>query len=392
MCPNGVKFKTLGEVTRTLPKGTLKTTDLTEDGYPVINSGKSLYGYYSNFNNECEAITIAARGEYAGWISYFNEKFWAGGLCYPYTSKDENIVKTKFIYYWLKKQECNIMDNLVARGSIPALNKSDLDKFPIPLPPIEIQKKIVECLDKFSALAAELQAELHLRRKQYEYYRTQLLTPHSDCNSADNTDDAQWEWKTLGEICENCYAGATPSTSRKDFWENGTIPWMSSGEVHQGHVTSVEKYITELGFQNSSTKWVPEDSVVIALAGQGKTRGCVALTKIRLCTNQSLCALIPKKDLILPEYLYQYLKTQYMQLRNVSAGDGTRGGLNLKMIREFPIAYPSIKEQIRIVELLDKFDKLTTSLSDGIPAEQIRQQKRYEHFRDLLLTFDRKAE
>ena len=93
------------------------------------------------------------------------------------------------------------MDNLVARGSIPALNKSDLDKFPIPLPPLEIQKKIVECLDKFSALAAELQAELQLRRKQYEYYRTQLLTPHSDCNSADNTDDAQWEWKTLGEVC-----------------------------------------------------------------------------------------------------------------------------------------------------------------------------------------------
>ena len=79
-----------------------------------------------------------------------------------------------------------------------------------------------------------------------------------------------------------------------------------------------------------------------------------------------------------------------MQLRNVSAGDGTRGGLNLKMIREFPIAYPSIKEQKRIVKILDKFDKLITSMEDGIPAEQAAQQKRYEYYRDLLLTFDRK--
>ena len=388
MCPNGVEFKTLGEVCE-MKRGSTITANQAEDGdIPVIAGGQKPAYFHNQSNREGKNITVAGSGAYAGYVAYWEQPIFVSDA-FTVTPKEASL-DIKFVYYFLT----NIQDKIyhTKKGSgVPHVHPSSIADFEIPLPPLEIQKKIVECLDKFSALAAELQAELHLRRKQYEYYRTQLLTPHSDCNSATKPDDAQWEWKTLGEICENCYAGATPSTSRKDFWENGTIPWMSSGEVHQGHVTSVEKYITELGFQNSSTKWVPEDSVVIALAGQGKTRGCVALTKIRLCTNQSLCALIPKKDLILPEYLYQYLKTQYMQLRNVSAGDGTRGGLNLKMIREFPIAYPSIKEQIRIVELLDKFDKLTTSLEEGIPAEQIRQQRRYEYYRDLLLTFDRKA-
>ena len=385
MCPNGVEFKTLGEVTRTLPKGTLKTTDLTEDGYPVINSGKSLYGYYSNFNNECEAITIAARGEYAGWISYFNEKFWAGGLCYPYTSKDENIVKTKFIYYWLKKQECNIMDNLVARGSIPALNKSDLDKFPIPLPPIEIQKKIVECLDKFSALAAELQAELQLRRKQYEYYRTQLLTPHSDCNSADNTDDRNWEcqrytkgiakvydwqWKTLGEVCKI----GTGSHNTQDGLIEGDFPFYTRG--------------TEILRLNS----YDFDEAAIITAGDGAGVGKVFhYVQGKYALHQRAYRIIADRDHLLPRFLYHYMRYSFYDYIMKTSVSSSVTSVRKPMLEAYPIPLPSLEEQARIVAILDKFEKLITSMEEGIPAEQIRQQKRYEHFRDLLLAFDRKA-
>lgn len=371
MCPNGVEFKTLGEVTRTLPKGTLKTTDLTEDGYPVINSGKSLYGYYSNFNNECEAITIAARGEYAGWISYFNEKFWAGGLCYPYTSKDENIVKTKFIYYWLKKQECNIMDNLVARGSIPALNKSDLDKFPIPLPPLEIQKKIVECLDKFSALAAELQAELQLRRKQYEYYRTQLLTPHSDCNSATKSDDCNWEWKTLGEICKI----GTGSHNTQDGLTEGDFPFYTRG--------------TEILRLNS----YDFDETAIITAGDGAGVGKVFhYVQGKYALHQRAYRIIADRDHLLPRFLYHYMRYSFYDYIMKTSVSSSVTSVRKPMLEAYPIPLPSLAEQERIVSILDKFEALTTSLSDGIPAEQAAQQKRYEYYRDLLLTFPRKAE
>lgn len=191
LCPNGVEFKTLGEVLVSLPKGTLKTTDLLEEGsYPVINSGKELYGNYDKFNNIGPALTIAARGEYAGWVSFFNEAFWAGGLCYPYKSRNENIFLTKFGYYYMKSIEQSIMNTLVSRGSIPALNKADIDKALIPIPPLEVQEEIVRILDRFSEYAAELQAELQARKEQYEYYRNLLLTFNPSA-SGYGTDDEQ---------------------------------------------------------------------------------------------------------------------------------------------------------------------------------------------------------
>ena len=180
LCPDSVEWKKLGEVTISLKKGTLKLTDLIPNGkYPVINSGREWYGRYNSYNNEGNAVTIAARGEYAGYINYINEKFWAGGLCYPYRSINEDLVITKYIYYALKIQQNKIMQTMVSRGSIPALNKTDIDNFPIPIPPLSEQERIVAILDKFDALVNDLTsglpAEIEARRKQYEYYRNKLL-------------------------------------------------------------------------------------------------------------------------------------------------------------------------------------------------------------------------
>ena len=170
-CPNGVEIKTISDICKPLSKWTLKTDQLLKEGYPVINSWRWLYWYYSDYNNEWPAFTMAARWEYAWFLNFFSEKFWAGWLCYPYWLKDkENNIK--FIYYFLKSKENYIMDTLVARGSIPAINKSDVDKIRIPIPPIEIQNEIVNVLDKFT----ELEAELEARKSQYEYYREKLLT------------------------------------------------------------------------------------------------------------------------------------------------------------------------------------------------------------------------
>ena len=108
----------------------------------------------------------------------------------------------------------------------------------------------------------------------------------------------------IGDVC-TCYAGATPDTKNPQYWENGTIQWMSSGEVNKGQVFATEKKITQLGYDKSSTKMVPINSVVVALAGQGKTRGTVAITRTELCTNQSLCAIIPNDQLI-ADYLFHF--------------------------------------------------------------------------------------
>ncbi|NHB26222.1 restriction endonuclease subunit S [Helicobacter pylori] len=184
LVPKGVEFRKLGEVCESTNKKTLKISEVSEvknkGMYPVINSGRDLYGYYHDFNNDGENITIASRGEYAGFINYFNEKFFAGGLCYPYKVKDTNELLTKFLYFYLKTNEIQIMENLVFRGSIPALNKADIENLTIPIPPLEIQQEIVKILDQFSILTTDLlagiPAEIEARKKQYEYYREKLLT------------------------------------------------------------------------------------------------------------------------------------------------------------------------------------------------------------------------
>ena len=159
---------------------------------------------------------------------------------------------------------------------------------------------------------------------------------------------------------------------------------MSSGEVHQGTVSFVEKKITKLGYDSCSTKMVPIGSVVVALAGQGKTRGTVARTRTELCTNQSLCSIIGNPQIINNDFIYYYLSSQYQQLRTVSSGDGTRGGLNLKMINSYKIPLPPLPIQQRIVEILDKFTSLVSSLDSEIAL----RQKQYEYYRNKLLSFE----
>lgn len=190
------------------------------------------------------------------------------------------------------------------------------------------------------------------------------------------------EFKELGKVAE-CYAGATPKTTVSEYWEGGTIPWMSSGEVNNGIIKDTRVKITQAAYDSCSTKMVPENTVVVALAGQGKTRGMAAITRIPLCTNQSLCSIIPNESLLDSDFLYHFLRSQYQQLRRVSSGDGTRGGLNLKMIRAYKIPVPPLEVQKEIAEILGKFTQLEAELS----AELEARKKQYEYYRNELLTF-----
>lgn len=170
----------------------------------------------------------------------------------------------------------------------------------------------------------------------------------------------EWEEKRIQDFAE-CCAGATPDTKKDEYWIDGTIPWMSSGEVNNTFIYSTEKKITQLGYDKTSTKLLPSNTVVIALAGQGKTRGTVAITRIELCTNQSLCAVLPDINLN-SEYLFYFLSSQYKQLRNSSTGgDDSRGGLNLKIIGNFRLPYTTFAEQQKIAAFFSNVDSIITA-------------------------------
>lgn len=164
-----------------------------------------------------------------------------------------------------------------------------------------------------------------------------------------------YDIKKVGDFAE-CFAGATPSTKISSYWDNGNIPWMSSGEVHKARVQDTDAKITQQGYDGCSTKMVPIHSIVIALAGQGKTRGTVAINDIELCTNQSLCAIVPNEE-VYYEYLFHNLRGRYKELRSMSGDVDGRGGLNLKHIQSIKVIVPPMSEQMKFVSIARQSDK-----------------------------------
>lgn len=383
LCPDGVEFVKLGDVCKSLSKGTLKTTDLVEQGeFPVINSGRELYGYYNQYNNEGNAITVAARGEYAGFITYMKNPFWAGGLCYPYRTINENLMVTKFLFYVLKKEEKKNMEKLVVRGSIPALNKSSFDRVEIPLPPIEVQTEIVHILDKLTSLEAELEAEQDCRKRQYEYYRDKLL-------SFDNVGDQEVEWKKMSEVGTFIRG---KRFVRTDIVEEG-VPCIHYGDIYTCYGLTATKAKTYLKPEKAEKmKFASKNDVVIVGAGENNMDigvGVAWLSDEEVAIHDA-CYIFKSK--MNPRFVSHYLRgsNYHLQIKKYVC-EGKICSISSKSIGRSLIPVPSLSEQERIANILDRFEALSTSLQSGLPAEIAARRQQYEHYRDKLLTFKRKG-
>ena len=164
-----------------------------------------------------------------------------------------------------------------------------------------------------------------------------------------------WSKKTIGDFAD-VTSGGTPSTNISEYW-NGKIRWMNSGELNDKKVYDVVGRITEEGLKKSNTKLIPKKCILIGLAGQGKTRGTIALNFVELCINQSIGAIYPN-DSFIPEYMYYNLNLRYKELRNLSTGGEGRGGLNLSILRDILVLLPPLKEQEKISNILTAIDDL----------------------------------
>ncbi|MGV8830030.1 MAG: restriction endonuclease subunit S [Breznakibacter sp.] len=172
--------------------------------------------------------------------------------------------------------------------------------------------------------------------------------------------DSGIEW--IGEIPEHwgnvslkwiskIYSGGTPSKSNTEFWNNGTIPWLNSGSVNQVYISEPSEYITEDAFENSSAKWIPINAILIALAGQGKTKGMVAKLLFEATCNQSLGVIVPIR--INSDFLLYWLTKNYQNIRFLGGGD-QRDGINLEMIGGIKVPIPTFDEQTNIATFLDR--------------------------------------
>ena len=265
----------------------------------------------------------------------------------------KNLICSDEIYneylFWFMKGKTEFLNSLGRGATFKEISKSIVENIEIELPSIELQKEIAQRLQKCSEIIA-------LRKKELLELDNLIKSRFVEMFGDPNINNKGWIMGVINDI-GTCVAGATPSTKVKEYWEQGTIPWMSSGEVNKGRVFETDARITQLGYNSASTKLVPPKTVVLAMAGQGKTRGTVAITEIELCTNQSICSIV-NNERVNAEYLLYFLKMQYKELRGASTNTDGRGGLNLKIIGNYPIMLPPIGLQNQFEAFVEQVDKL----------------------------------
>lgn len=344
--------------------------------YPVyssqtVNNGE--IGKINSFDFDGEFVSWTTDGANAGTVFYRSGKFSITNVCGLIKIQNNLELNYKFLFYWLSIEAKN---HVYSGMGNPKLMSHQMEKILIPIPPLSVQTEIVKILDALTALTRELTSELILRQKQYEYYREKLL-------SEEELGKVGFEWKTIDEISKKISSGGTPTTSNNGYYDNGTIPWLRTQEVDFKEIWDTNIKITEDALNNSSAKWIPANCVIVAM--YGATVGKTAINKIPLTTNQA-CANIEINDkLACYRYIFHYLTSKYEYIK--SLGSGSQTNINAQIIKKLKVPVPPIEEQQRIVSILDKFETLTNSITEGLPLAIEQSQKRYEYYRELLLNF-----
>ena len=274
------------------------------------------------------------------------------------TSED---VDDRLLWHWFKSPDFQKLIMQLQEGGVRLYFYYDkLCMGEVSLPSLEEQRKIGKLFDTLDNLITLHQRKFekltNVKKSMLEKMFPQNGSSYPEIRFKGFTDP--WEQRKVSDVAEIC-TGGTPSTGIEKYWYPKEIPWLSSGEVHKKYITYTDNKISVEGMNNSSARMIPENSVLIALAGQGKTRGTVAINRIPLTTNQSIAAMAFSNEVV-PEFVFCNLESRYEEIRRMSSGDGSRGGLNKQIIGEMEIPYTSKEEQTKIGAYFFNLDNLIT--------------------------------
>ena len=385
-------------------------SQLTEAGlYPVFQNALTPMGYYDKANRlENNTFLICAGA--AGQIGYSDVDFWAADDCYTFKCCEK--LENRYLFHVLKNSQHRI-DAQVRRASIPRISREAVGNIRIPIPPLDVQNRIVNVLDNFEKICSDLNiglpAEIEARQKQYEYYRDKLLTfaetgntilSRAEQSRAEQSRAEQsraliklmqyvfgYAVVSLQDVVKKSCSGGTPKKGVSEYYEAGNIPWLRTREVVFRDIYRTECFITESAVKNSAAKWIPKNCVIVAISGA--TAGRCAINKIPLTTNQHCLNLEVDPEMALYRYVYYCICAKQEEL--LAKKEGARGDLNSTRILSLQIDLPALEEQKRIVSILDRFDTICNDLTSGLPAEIEARQKQYEYYRDKLLTFEERG-
>ena len=372
-CPNGVERKPLGAIAKLYRGNGLQKKDFTDKGIGCIHYGQ-IYTRYDTFTSQTISfvdkkladkllkvhpndLIVTATSENLEDVC--KAVAWLGGS--DIVTGGHSIVvrhhqNAKYLSYYFQTLDFFQRKRAYVHGTkVMEIKKDDLAKIVVPVPPLPVQEEIVRILDSFSSLEAELEAELEARRKQYAYYRNELLT----------FDRERVQWLKLGEAA---------------FINKGT--YITKKQVIPGNIPVILGGVEPAYWHSESN----HDSEGIVIPRSGANAGFASYWNEPIFVSDGF--VLDAKPGIDMRFLFHVLKKQQAKLYSMKRGSGVPH-INSKMLaNNVAIPVPPLEEQQHVVSILDRFDKLTNDFSSGLPAEIEARRKQYEYYRDRLLSFD----
>lgn len=367
LCPNGVEYKKIADIAE-VGTGNSNRQDAVEDGvYPFYVRSKEVFRI-NKFEYDEEAIIIPGEGRIGEIFHYVNGKYALHQRAYRIHIVD-NRMMTKFLYYYMFNSFKDFIMLKAVNAIVTSIRKPMIEQFSVPIPPIEVQNEIIRILDKFSALEAELEAELEERKKQYAFW----------CKKSFELKNAPIKkLKEISKIIDSLHA--TPKYVSEGY------PMIRVADVKFGYIdVSKTLKVTKEDYNKFISKYKPvKDDIIISRVGSFGNICLVGNEEVCLGQNTSIIHTSMNS-----KYLYYYLSSNNVQnwIKENVNGAGYKS-LSLANINEIPIKVPTKLEQERIVNVLDKFDRIINDLSVGIPAEIELRRKQYQYYRDKLLSFE----
>lgn len=393
LCPTGVQNRALGDLGQFIRGNGLQKSDLTTEGAPAIHYGQihTYYGVWADSTKSYTSSELAARLRRAR----------PGDLIVATTSEDDSAVakatawigsgevavsgdayiyrhtlEPRYISYFFQSEQFQAQKKRHISGTkVRRISGDALARIVVPVPPLEVQREIVRILDQFTQFEAELEAELEARRRQHAFYWDLLLSPND-----------QWRKTTVGQVA-HVFDGphATPKKTQEGPW------YLSISSLKSGRVDLTES--AHLGNEDFP-KWTrrvapqPGDTLFsyetrLGQAGFWDIEEPAAL-------GRRMGLLRPKPQAVDPRFLtLVYLGPQFQaSIRSKTVSGSTVDRIPIADMASWELWLPPLAEQIRIVQVLNSFDKLANDLSVGLPAELAARRKQYEYYRDRLLTFN----
>lgn len=372
--PEHWQLKKLGEVCKILNGKNQKDVVNPNGKYPIYGSA-GIIGYSDHFL--CEAgTTIVGRKGTINRPIYVNSRFWNVDTAFGFSPFSE-LLDGKFLFFFCQGFNFHKLDKST---TIPSLAKTDLLRIEIPLPPLPEQRAIVAKIEELFSELENGQQQLLKAQEQLKVYRQSLLKAAFE-GKLTNKDVKEgelpegWKLSTIGDIFE-VFIGSTPKRNTPEYW-GGDINWLSSGEIAFCSIKNTKEKITQEGLKNSACKVHPKGTVIIAMIGEGKTRGQAAVLEIPAAHNQNTAAIRVNETIYSSMLLYYYLVLKYEENRKVGSGNNQKA-LNKERVKNIQIPLPPFSEQQHIVSELESkltvCDKIEETISQGLlQAESLRQ-------------------